>query len=82
MLVTTMKDSKTSKHVSTLYQLPLLKFHPSYTKDDLVTGLNQSKVIIVEGVKFLAWERHFVFFEASIQAVGHKGPFSLRYNSQ
>jgi len=32
MLVTTLKDSKTSKHVSILYQLlPLLKFQPSYT---------------------------------------------------
>ena len=37
MLVTTLKDSKTSKHVSILYelqkkQLPLLKFQPSYTQ--------------------------------------------------
>jgi len=53
-----------------------------YTNDELVTGLNQSKVIIVQGVKFMAWEIHFLFFDASRQAVGHKGPFFLRYNSQ
>jgi hypothetical protein len=45
-----------------------------YTEDDLVTGLNQSKVVIVEGVKFLAWERHILFFDASRQAARHKRP--------
>jgi hypothetical protein len=44
-----------------------------YIDDELVTGLIQSKVIIVQGVKFLAWGSHFLYFDISRQAVGHKG---------